>query len=384
MTIDNTAGSQMVPYDEDFGNLGMEDVEASDLVIPRIQIDHKRNVFVNGLTKEEFPALTVVVLGLIKQRIMWPPKLEDDSKPRCKSPDNAHGFPNMAEGQPRRNLFPWDESNFTPEMAKVVELAPDAKYPMGWSSNGHLTLPCDACVFSKWSKDEDNKSVPPPCSEQHTYPLMYLIQDDDGEQRWVAALFTIARSAIKNSKNFINSFAQARQPFFTQYTVLTLRQESRGGNEFSVPEFTRHGPSDRTQWGEYGERLRSIREFIRQAPRPSDVSDDDAVTISSNENTAPVAPPVAQQAQVPTPAQVPAEPAPAVSQVPPTPPAPPAPPVAPPAAPAPAPQPVATAPVPPAPAPAAPPSPPSPPVPPTPPVATQPQAAPASGDDLPF
>jgi hypothetical protein len=359
MTVEPHGGGAVAGYEEDFGNLGLEDVGAGDLVIPRININHDDAVFVNSLTKEEFPALTAVVLGLVKQRIMWPPKLEDDSKPRCKSPDNTHGFPNMNENGPRKNLFPWAQSNYSPEQAQPLELDPDSTYPSGWSSNGHLTIPCDGCVFSKWGKDEDGKSTPPPCTEQHTYPILYMVAQGEGEEPlWIPALFTVQRSAIKNSKAFINGFAQSRQPMFTVYTGLTLRHESRAGNEYAVPEFKKLSPSDRNHWGEYANQLRSIREFIRSAPRPTEVEEDGSAP-ASNENTAPPA------AATPTPPAAAA-------------PAPPAPPAAPPAPPQ-APQ-APTPPASPTPTQAAPPTPPAPPAPPA---APQPPSAPQSAPAAP-
>ena len=379
-------GSAVAPYDEDFGNLGLEDIDASDLRMPRINIDHDNGVFVNSLTKEEFPALTVVTLGLVKQRIMWPTKMDDDSKPRCKSPDNSHGFPNMNENGPKKNLFPWAQSNFDPSQARPLDLEPNNTYPHGWSSNGHPVLPCDTCVFSKWGKDEDGKNTPPPCNEQHTYPLLYMqtyTDENTGETEtvWIPAILTVQRSAISNSRSYINGFAQARQPFFTQYTGLTLRMESRGGNEYAVPEFKKMGPSDRNQWGEYANQLRSVREYLRQAPRrQTDDEEGSTPAAPSNENTAPAA---AQPAAPPAAPAAPAQPAapPAPPQAPPAAAQPPTPPAAPPASAAPQ---APTAP--PAP-PAAPPPPPAPPAPPA--AATPPQQppaqAPAAGDDdLPF
>lgn len=339
MTV-STHESGALANPDDFGDLGLEDVDAGDLVLPRIQINHDDATFVNSLTKEEFPALTVVILGLIKQRIMWPPKLEDDSKPRCKSPDNTHGFPNLSTTQPKRNLFPWSESNFERENLAEVQIAPGENrlYPNGWDSNGHLVLECEKCVFATWGKDEDGKRVPPLCSEQHTYPLHYLKEnvDEDGNtsHEWVAALFTVQRSSIKNSRAFINGFAQAKKPFFTQYVGLTLTMESRGKNEYAVPNFkVMPDPSDRSMWVEYGNQLRSIRDFTRAAPRKSDDDPADMPTPGANENTPPAAQPEpdpepapATPPAPPAPAQPPAPPQPPAASTPPAPPKPPAPP----------------------------------------------------------
>lgn len=390
MTVDTIGGGEVAPYDPSVdGAMGLEDVDASDLAMPRINIDHDKAVFVNSLTKQEYPSLTVVMLGLVKQRVMWPEKLEDGDKPRCKSPDNTHGFPRIGESIPNSKKFPFAISNFQPEQAQPVELPAGDEYPDGWKSNGYPVLPCDSCKFSKWGRDEDGKNTPPPCSEQHTYPLLYMAGNAD-DPEWTPAIFTVQRSAISNSRKFINGFAQARKPMFTQYTGLTLSMESKGTNEFAVPGFKLMGPSDRNLWGEYANSLRTVRTFLRQAPR---AQEDDSPASTSNENVAPeatettapaapaapAAPPAAPSAAVPAAAAAPTAAAP---PPPPPPPAPPAPPAAsavaetpsseqPPVVEEPPAEEVA--------APAAPPAPPPPPAPPQPPAPpAAPAAAPAS------
>lgn len=386
--VQQYGGGGVAEYDPDsMGNIGLEDVEASDLRLPRINIDHKKAVFVNSLTKEEFPTLTIVTLGLVKQRILWPEKQEDDSKPRCKSTDNQRGFPNVDPQSPARFRFPWDESNFDPSQAQPVEIPADgsnATHPEGWSSNGRLTLPCASCSFAKWGKDLDSKSTPPPCNEQHTYPLLYMQQytDESGqvnETVWVPAILTVQRSAITNSKAYINGFAQAKQPFFTQYTGLTLRQESRGRNEYCVPEFRKMGPTERNMWGEYGMQLRSIRGYLRAAPRAVETTEGNVPDpATTNVNTPPTPAPVQPAAPAPTATVDPTpEPAPPAPQAP-------APATPPPPTPAPAPaapQPQTAAPAAP---PAAPPASPAPPAPPTTPAATQQPSSPQPESDLPF
>src|SRR6478752_9402631 len=165
MTVQPVSGNEVAsPAEEDdYGNAGLEDVDASDLMLPRLVIDHKKMLFRNSVTKEEFPALTIITLGLIKQRIKWYEKLEEDSLPQCKSPDNIHGFPNVRDNISWKYKFPWDDSNYTPDQLKIVELAPgeSRQHPEGWSSNGHGVLACDTCSFAKWGKDKDQKNVPP-------------------------------------------------------------------------------------------------------------------------------------------------------------------------------------------------------------------------------
>lgn len=305
--VPEPGGSVAVP--DEFNNIGLEDVGATDVVIPRIGIVHKEARFKNNLSGEEFETLNAIVLGLVKQRIMWPEVVDEGDKPMCKSPDFTNGFPNLdTENTPKDKRFPADKSNFNL-----------ADFPAEKGLNGLVTLPCQNCIFSQWDKGDWKQ---PPCSEQHTYPLLYTMDPveaiREGEANWMPALFTTQRTGIRPSRTFISSFAQSKTPMFTVHTEITLELNKRGSVEYSVPKFKRGGQTDRGMWGEYGEQMRTIREFIRTPPRNYD-EDEESVVISNNENTAPTeaapaaAPaetPAAPAAETPAPA-APAEPAPA-------------------------------------------------------------------------
>lgn len=309
MTVDTTGGGSVVPYDEDLANVGLEDIGVGDVVIPRLQIDHVNGLFRDNLSKSEFKTLKVVLLGLVKQRVMFYDDLEDGDKPQCKSPDFEHGFPNMnLDGKSRKEThFPWAKANFDP-----------ANFQAEQGLNGLVTLPCSTCVFKEWDKGDWKN---PPCAEQHTYPLLY--SPDEGES-WVPALFTVQKTGIKPSRTYISSFAQSKTPTFTVHTELSLQQFSRGTVTYAVPIFRRQEPTDRNSWGEYAAQYRSIRDFIRQPPRRQDEEDAPAAP-ESNVNEAP------SSAAMPD-----STPAPAAPAAPAAPPAPPAQPAAP-ATPAPAP-----------------------------------------------
>ena len=288
-----TTGSDVVAYEE-YGDVGLEDIGVSDIIIPRLQIVHQEGLFKDNLSGATFNQMDVILLGLVKQRIMWAEDPEDKDKPLCKSPDFIHGFPNLDDKLARDKRFPWNVSNFEPEQAKPIEISPnvDHSFPQGYSSNGLPVLNCSVCKFNKWGTNPANgKSTPPPCTEQHTYALQY--SPDDGEN-WITALLTLQRTGIKPSKQYISSFAQTKTPMFTVRTTLGLSLQKKGTVDYSVPTFRRGDPTDRNTWMECGNQLRSIRDFIRSAPRRTDEDEDAPVVISSNENTAPVAPPVAK------------------------------------------------------------------------------------------
>jgi hypothetical protein len=319
-TPESNGGQVAIP--DEFNNIGLEDVGATDVVIPRLSIVHKEAEFKNNLSGEQFPVLNAIVLGLVKQRIMWPDDVEDGDKPMCKSPDFTNGFPNLdTENTKADKRFPIDKSNFSL-----------ADFPAERGLNGLVTLPCQSCIFSQWDKGDWKQ---PPCSEQHTYPLLYTLDSDEairaGEASYTPALFTTQRTGIKPSRTYISGFAQAGTPMFTVHTQITLDLNKRGTVEYSVPKFRRGGQTDRSMWGEYGQQMLQIRDFIRTPPRNHE-EDESAVTMSSNENTAPAAAAPAAAPAEATPAPAPAAAAPAAEPTP----APAAEPVATPAAAAPA------------------------------------------------
>ncbi len=288
MTVENTHGSAVTQYDPNNSMLGLEDATIADVVIPRLRIDHKKCMFENNLTKESWPTLKVVILGLVKQRIMWHEEVEDDDKPMCKSPNFEFGFPNISEDTPKKKRFPWAESNFNPD-----------DFPPEKGINGLVTLPCESCKFTQWSADRK----PPKCSEQHTYPLLYSTPDDP--ETFLPALFTVQRTGIKPSRAYLSGFVNAKKPMFTALTEIGLTHQSRGSVEYAVPWFKQLGKTDQDLWQDYGNTFIGIRDFVKQAPRPLD--DDEALAVAeaatSNVNTPAPTAPAAQ-----TPAAVPATP----------------------------------------------------------------------------
>lgn len=287
---------------DDDATLGLEDVGSSDVVIPRLKIVHDEGVFKDNLSGGEFPKLTAVILGLVKQRIMWDDDVEDDERPMCKSPDFEHGFPNLDPQIVAAKRFPEAESNFNLD-----------NFPPENGINGLVTLPCERCVFNKW--DQGGRKVPR-CAEQYTFPLVYT--PDEGDS-WFPAIITFQKTGVKPSRQYISAFAQSKKAMFTVVTEIGLDQLKRGSVKYCVPTFKRVGESDRNMWGTYGETLKSMRLFIRQPPRRFDEDDDGSpVAPSANVNTP--APTAAPPKDAPTTA--PAAPAaPSGTPVPPTSPA---------------------------------------------------------------
>lgn len=252
----HTGGGAVDAYGGD--TVGLDDVGAGDVVIPRLQIKHDEGVFIDNLSKQVFTELDCVILGLVKQRIFWADVVEENDKPLCKSPDHDHGFPQVSEDVKRDKRFPWDKSNFRPE-----DFPPNGPNAI----NGLVTLPCASCHFKEWDNNGFNQKVPP-CAEQHTYPLLYNSNTENpNEPIWAAAILTVQKTGIAPSKRYLSSFVQANQPMFTARSLVSLTLNKRGTVTYSVPTFRKVGNTDSSLWGQYGDQYRQIRAFCRTPPR---------------------------------------------------------------------------------------------------------------------
>lgn len=257
------SGTEVEPYDPDIMSVGLEDFDpAHDAVMPTIRIDHKKGVFVDALSKEEFPTMRCVMLGLIKQRVLWEPEVEESPKgPLCKSYDFEVGFPD-----PKR--FPWKASDF----------------PEQTGEQGDIKLPCENCSLKDWGTHPGRDT--PWCSEQHTFAVM----QDVGNGNLVPALFTVQRSAIKPSKTYMTSFFRKKEALFTVWTEISLDHRKRGQVDFAVPEFKTVDKTEPGDFPMYARNFAEIREFV-QTPRSTEV--DEAPAESSPAPADAEAPPTA-------------------------------------------------------------------------------------------
>lgn len=280
MTVATTgSGGVIVPVEDD-DNLGFEDIEAGDLVIPRITIDHKEAVFVDSLSKTTYESMNVIMLGVVKQRIMWAKETEDGDGPLCKSTDHGSGFPTLSDDVPKAKRFPWATSGLDP-----------ANFPPEAGVNGMVTLPCASCFHKEWNNPLLAGQNKPLCDEQYTFPVIYQVDDET----WTTALFSVQRTGIKPAKSYISSFARSKSPMFRKITRLGLSQLSRGSVAYCVPTFAQLGESDRNQWADMATQYRQLREFVQMPPVNRD--DDTVGTPSANVNTA--APTVSSPATAP-------------------------------------------------------------------------------------
>lgn len=229
----------------DYMTAGLEDVEASDLVMPRVNIDHKTAEYVNSLSGERYASLDCIVLGLIKGYVLWPAKQGDNDVPLCKSLDHKIGRPE--EG------FPWEAAGFDQAALPVDPIT------------GGPCASCADCPLKEWNSHPTEGK--PWCSEQYTFVL--LLPDGRGGYGG-AALLTLQRSAIKATKGYITAFQSISSPMFVAVTTLGLTPEKRGSNQYATPTFVKGVPTDESNWQEWADKYRGIRQFLQTVRPPMD------------------------------------------------------------------------------------------------------------------
>lgn len=262
---DKAESKDLATTTDDGAPEGLEDMDQSDLVMPRLKIDHDSGKFVDNLSGAEYDKMEVILLGLIKQRILWSPEPSgDNDKPLCKSFDFQRGVP--GDG------FPVKASGFDPALVDAGE------------------LPCVDCKLKEWGSHPNRDT--PWCSEQHTFALLLPMSEDD--PTGAPALLSVQRSAIKPSKQYLTAFARSRQPLYTVQTELSLDQRRRGSVDYAVPKFIRRAATDESLWPEFAQQYRMIRDFVQTPSVFGDTdAEEDAATgatpSKSDEATAPAA-----------------------------------------------------------------------------------------------
>lgn len=287
---ENTVTQEVaLPSDYD---TGLEDFDPSQALLPRIQIVHADGVFKDSLTNEEFPVMRGVLLGLIKQRVMWEREQLDDSKPQCKSNDGEFGYPNITG--PQHSLFPWAYSGIADPNALTRD------------EHGRPIIKCETCPFAQWRKN-GAKNEPPPCSERYTIPMIFSTNAEDGPLDH-AGILSFQRSGIAPVKAFISGFSRTKRPLFSAYALLTLKRASRGTVVYSIPEVKRLGPTNEEDFEEYAREYRGVRELLRLAPRFEEPTPAPAAPVSNAWNPTPAAVPAPAVTQDPWASSQPTQP----------------------------------------------------------------------------
>lgn len=254
MTVDTNTSSDIalpddaLPWDIDHDD-SLDEITPEDIPTPRLRVIPAEQVFENADTGERYEELECIILGLARARVFWPPEMEDDSEPFCRSQDAKTGYPNVADDVPVKKQFPWKRSNFDRKDLPVVE------------GTDQPIIQCSECIFSKWD-DENDK--PAPCSEVLNLPVFYL--DKHGVLN--AAILTFKRSGFRPTMRYLGAMKQAKQSPFMYYTTIKLQAAKRGEVDYSVPKFfkgemTEAGENNQN-WIYYHQTWQQIRSFLRR------------------------------------------------------------------------------------------------------------------------
>lgn len=249
---------------------GLEDLTGADLQVPRLKIGHADGVFVDSATSEQYNEIFCVILGLVRQRVLFHHIVENDDVPMCKSPDFTTGYPNVNHKE-KRLAFPWEGSGFDPASAAVDE-------------EGRIVLPCEACKLKDWgAHPADGKR--PYCSEQMTLPILFAgsMEEFEARQRQ-PALITMQKVGIKPTKTYLGPFKQKQVGAYTAVTKLSLVTAKRGQVTYATPVFKRMGDTDPDEHPDFSTQYRAIRQFLveskPQAPEGYVAPDEVATTVA--------------------------------------------------------------------------------------------------------
>ena len=242
-----------LPAVPDADNFGLEDFDIkTDMVMPKLQIDHTDGVLVDTLSGEKFEKISVVLLGLVKQRILWPPEVtEQKENPLCRSLNFHEGQPDPENPQ----RFPWSASGLD-------------------QPTSPMNVACSECKLKDWGSNPKNDS--PWCTEQWTFPLAMMVND----LTWGPATLTLQRSNLKPARSYLSSYARAKEPLFTAVTEVKMNPMKRGSVKYVTLSFSKGAPTDIQLHPEFRNEFLRIRDWL-QAPRSSEeraaVEEDKAV-----------------------------------------------------------------------------------------------------------
>ena len=257
-----TAPNLPATVSDEYGT-GLEDIEGEVGAVPRIGINHKGGTFKDTLSGEEFAEIVGVPLGVIKQRVMWDPDVENDNKkPWCKSNDAKTGYPNPSSE--RDGGFPWsDAKGLDPNTQPKDEF-------------GRTIIACDSCPFAEWGRHpKTGKSTPPPCKERYTIPVVYNREGTAYDPPYMdSGIVAFQGASITPIKRYLTAFVRNKLPLYSAVVRLKLNMQKRGSVDYSVVEATKVAEVPRDDWEMYARDLPTLREYLTKPPRPDDDGSD--------------------------------------------------------------------------------------------------------------
>ena len=273
---------------------GLEDFDPSDLGVPVIRIDGKKEprawleagytgpAFVDSVSGQEWPSLDgIIMLGLVKGRVLWPAQMGDGKDvPLCRSFDSKEGYPTAGK-------FPWGAvPHFERDTLKIGEKEGD-------EPGSIVTLykaPCEQCTLKDWGSHPAKDA--PWCTLQHSYPVLI-----PAGNVYVPSILVLQRSSIKPSTNYAGGFHRARQPMYTVQSSITLDPRRKGQTDYAIPVIRRGVATPEADYRYFSETFHEIAAYLRTPRGLDDAAQDDEVTAEGAPTTDPQ--PVPHPAETP-------------------------------------------------------------------------------------
>jgi hypothetical protein len=217
--INETTTAMTAPNNENF-ETGMEDMDAGDLIIPRLSITQpttpdiaaeNQGKFHVNITGDFQEAMSAVMIKLSKSRILFPEKYKRDNVPLCRSHDFKVPANDIPEAKPMA------------ESCGLLPLVPGEKKAK------HI------CPYANWTADEKNKPVPPRCQEVWNS----LIVDLDS---YLPMWFSLKSTALKPFRKIVSAISMISQakkiPMWGMKFDMSLYKEINDSGTFYIPTFS--------------------------------------------------------------------------------------------------------------------------------------------------
>lgn len=205
---------------EELATAGLDAVEQSDLIIPRVRIvqptsklDGRPGEFYFNLTGESKPQIRAVLVNMTKGRVYWSSDLAGD--PICAS-DNAK--------TPR-----------TP----VQGCGPT----------------CETCAYAQWGEDGEK----PACS------LVYNFLAADLEEDNSPFIISLHGASAKHAKTILSAFSLKRKPLFSEPVVIASSEVKNDKGRFYEVTIRPNGGARGFDWRPYAELYKAYQDLTVRA-----------------------------------------------------------------------------------------------------------------------
>lgn len=217
--VATSTGTAMATYNAPI-ETGLEDMDAGDLIIPRLTITQPSTPDIDAANQGKFcvnitgdfqEGMSVVMIKLSKSRVLFPEKYKRDNEPLCRSHDFKVPANDIAGATPMA------------ESCGLLPLAPGEKKAK------HI------CPYANWTVDEKNKPVPPRCQEVWNSLIVDL-------ESYMPMFFSLKSTALKPFRKIVSAMSMISQakkiPIWALKFDMSLYKDINESGTFYVPIFS--------------------------------------------------------------------------------------------------------------------------------------------------